>query len=146
MLPGNANQSRLTAWHQGACDVRALFRKTNPKENAMLKRFTHKGQMLIPTRYNDGSKIPSNVLDKIPMKLCEAFGRYNRNGYSKGSYKMKDGSISKDRSARVWVAMNAEHVGKFKELAGEFAAILEQESLCTEVTVADITIVVPDQA
>ena len=102
--------------------------------------------MLIPTRYNDGSKIPSNVLDEIPMKLCEVFGRYNRDGYSEGAYKMDDGSISKDRSARVWVAMNAEHVGKFKELAGEFAAILEQESICTEVMVADIRIVVPDQA
>ena len=51
-----------------------------------------KAIVLIPLTYNDGSRVPQDVLDGIFESLFVLSGGYTSTGTVQGAYRMKDGS------------------------------------------------------
>lgn len=99
--------------------------------------------LLLPTTYNDGAEVPPAVLTGIRRDIDEAFDGHTFDGICEGTYKMRDGSMIKDKSLKVWVVVDAERVDELKELAAKFAAVLKQECLYFEVTAAEVEFIPP---
>lgn len=64
-------------------------------------------------------------------------------GTCDGVYRMDDRTFARDRTLKVWVALQAERVDELRCLASKIAAILQQESLYFEVTDAEVEFVRP---
>lgn len=99
--------------------------------------------LLLPTAYNDGTKVPSNVLAGVLRSIDEAFDGHTVDGICDGVYKMDDGSMAKDKSLKVWVAVDPARVDELKKLVARFAGVLRQESLYFEVTAAEVEFIRP---
>ena len=99
--------------------------------------------MEIPTKDNNGRKIRSNAIDAILMWIHGVFEGYTDDGVSERVCRMADGSMATTEFLTVWVAMNAEDVEKFENLAARLAFMLGQESLSTRVTISDIEMIRP---
>ena len=99
--------------------------------------------MLLPTKFNDGTSVPSEVLTGILKDIDRQFKGHSLEGYVHGAYTMADGSMAHDRSLKVWVAVRAEQVDELRTLARRFASRLRQESLWFEVTDAEVEFLAP---
>lgn len=99
--------------------------------------------LLLPTKYNDGREVPASVLSGILRSIDEAFDGHTVDGLCDGVYKMDDGSMARDRSLKVWVAVDPERVDDVRRLAAGIARLLKQESLYFEVTEAEVEFVRP---
>jgi len=99
--------------------------------------------LLLPTVYNDGPQVPPDVMTGILRSIDEAFDGHTVDGYCDGVYKMADGSMARDRSLKVWVAVDPARVEELRRLASQIAGILRQESLYFEVTEAEVEFVRP---
>ena len=62
-----------------------------------------KAILLIPLTYNDGSRIPPDVLEGIYEELFVLSGGHTSAGTVQGAYRMKDGSKQTDILEQVWV-------------------------------------------
>lgn len=100
--------------------------------------------VLLPTSYDDGTRVPARVLSDILRSIDTAFDGHTVDGLVHGSYKMDDGTMVTDESLKVWVALAPDQVDKAREMAKQFAAVLKQESLYFEVTDAEVEFVRPD--
>ena len=99
--------------------------------------------LLLPTAYNDGTEIQPAVLADVLRSIDEAFDGHTVDGMCDGVYKMDNGSMTNDRSLKVWVAVDPKRVDELKKLAARFAGVLKQESLYFEVTEAEVEFVRP---
>ncbi len=99
--------------------------------------------LLLPMAYNDGTEVPPDVLAGILRSIDEAFDGHTVDGMCHGVYKMADGSMTNDKSLKVWVAVDPKRVDELKKLAARFAGVLRQESLYFEVTKAEVEFVRP---
>lgn len=99
--------------------------------------------LLLPTAYNDGKEVPPKVLDGILRNIDEAFDGHTVDGLCDGVYKMDDGTMSRDRSLKVWVAVDPNRVEELKKMAARFARVLKQESLYFEIIDAEVEFVRP---
>tara|TARA_R110002111_G_scaffold100976_6_gene156533 strand:- start:95582 stop:95917 length:336 start_codon:yes stop_codon:yes gene_type:complete len=88
--------------------------------------------LLLPLNYNDGSTVPSDVLDQIFTELFVLAGGYYVAGEGDGAYLMKDGTKQVDRLLAVWVAVDENDIPELKRLAGKFATKLDQETIYLE--------------
>lgn len=101
--------------------------------------------LLLPTSFNDGKQVPPKVLSGILRDIDEAFDGHTVDGVCEGSYKMDDGTMSRDKSLKVWVALAPDRVDELKKMAARFANVLKQESLYFEVTEAEVEFVRPSR-
>ncbi len=99
--------------------------------------------LLLPTGYNDGKDLSPTVLSGILTEIDQAFDGHTVDGMCDGVYKMDDGSMARDRSLKVWVAVDPSRVDEVRKLAARIAAVLKQESLYFEVTEAEVEFVRP---
>lgn len=99
--------------------------------------------LLLPTTYNDGTQVPTEVFTRIKKDIDRKFDGHYVDGYADGAYKMADGSMAHDKSLKVWVAVDPKRVDELKKFAGRIARILKQESLYFEVTEADVEFIPP---
>lgn len=83
------------------------------------------------------------MITDILQMIDEAFDGHTVDGYCDGAYKMEDGSIARDKSLKVWVAVDPNRVEELKKLASRFASVLKQESLYFEITAAEVEFVRP---
>ncbi len=89
---------------------------------------------LIPTSYNDGKEISSDVMSEIFDELFAECGPYSVTGITQGIWELKDGTRVKDNSLTVWTVIDDEKVAILKKLIKKFARILNQEAVYFEVT------------
>ena len=87
---------------------------------------------LLPTSYNDGREVPSEVMDGILDELYLNFGGYSIVGIAEGTWQMTDGTKASDSSLQVWVIMDEEKVPVMRNLIKKFAKILGQEKMLFE--------------
>ncbi|MDA8378679.1 MAG: hypothetical protein M0Z50_16930 [Planctomycetia bacterium] len=99
--------------------------------------------LLLPTAYNDGTLVPEAVVNEILAKIDKAFDGHTIDGNCEGSYRMDDGTMSCDKSLKVWVAVDPGRVEKLRGIAASIANKLKQESLYFEVTNSEIEFVRP---
>jgi hypothetical protein len=99
--------------------------------------------LLLPTAYNDGKEVSPDVLVGILRNIDEAFDGHTVDGLCDGVYKMDDGTMSRDKSLKVWVVVDPKRVDDLKKMAARFAGVLKQESLYFEVTEAEVEFVRP---
>jgi len=99
--------------------------------------------LLLPTSYNDGTEVPPDVVADILRRIFKAFGFYTVDGYCDGAYTMSDGTMARDKSLKVWVAVAHDRVKELRNLARVFAGVLKQEKLWFEVTDAEVDLLDP---
>ena len=99
--------------------------------------------LLIPLNYNDGAKVPDDMLNKIYDDFYVLANGYANVGTAIGAYRMKDGSKQVDHSAIVWVGIDEGDEEKLKQLAGDIARRLGQEAIYLERTGGTIEFIPP---
>ena len=104
-----------------------------------------KAILLIPLTYNDGSRVPQEVLDEIYETLFVLSGGHTSAGTVQGAYRMKDGTKQTDILEQVWVACDEDDKPVLRELVGKFCALLNQESMYLEFTDSVIELIRPQE-
>ena len=99
---------------------------------------------LIPTTYNDGSSIPSEVILDVFEELFVTFGSFSQSGITEGLWEMEDGTRVKDHSLTVWIVLEEEKVPSLKKLVKKFAQLLKQEAIYFEVMDCDVDFIGPE--
>jgi hypothetical protein len=105
-----------------------------------------KAVILLPTAYNDGTKVPPEVMSRIFRELQVKFAGYSQGGLVRGTYTMEDGTLVNDKSIMVWFILPDEEqeIEHVRRLAAKFARWLRQETLYLEVMDVDAEFVHPD--
>ena len=104
-----------------------------------------KAILLIPLTYNDGSRIPQEVLDEIYEALFVLSGGHTSVGTVQGAYRMKDGTKQTDILEQVWVACEDADRPALRDLVAKYCAILGQEAMYLEFTDSFIELIPPQE-
>ncbi len=99
-----------------------------------------KAILLIPLTYNDGSRVPQDVLEGIYEALFVLSGGHTSAGTVRGAYRMKDGT---EILEQVWVAYNETDRPALRELVARFCSDLSQEAMYLEFTDSVIEFIPP---
>ena len=102
-----------------------------------------KAILLIPVTYNDGSRVPVEVLDEIYEALFALSGGHTSAGMVRGAYRMKDGTKQTDILEQVWVAYEDAAKPALRDLMARFCTMLGQESMYLEFTDSVIELIPP---
>ena len=93
-----------------------------------------KWTILIPLAYNDGSKVPRDILDQILDEIFVVSSGFQIGEPITGAYKMSDGSKIVEKMLPISLGMLEVNVPDLEKMAAKFAAVLHQESLYLERT------------
>ena len=99
---------------------------------------------LIPTSYNDGMPVSSEVMVDVWEELFITFGPFSQDGVTEGLWEMKDGTRVKDHSLKIWVVLEEEKVPLLKQLVKKFVRLLKQEAIYFEVMDCDMEFIGPE--
>ena len=99
--------------------------------------------LLLPLQYNDGAKVPDDVIDRMCDEIFDFADGYGQAGEVTGAYRMRDGSKKVDRSLVIWIGILESQVEILKRAVGKFARELGQESLYLERTGGTIEFIPP---
>jgi hypothetical protein len=102
-----------------------------------------KAILLIPLTYNDGSRVPQEVLDGIYEALFVLSGGHTSAGTVHGAYRMKDGTKQTDVLEEVWVVYEDADKPALRELVARFCSMLGQEVMYLEFTDSVIELIPP---
>lgn len=100
--------------------------------------------ILLPTYYNDGKGVPTEVLTHIKREIDEVFDGHTIAGTVEGTYRMADGTIATDRSWEIWVAVEPDKIDVLRKLTSRFARMLKQETIYFEVTNSEVEFIGPE--
>jgi hypothetical protein len=95
--------------------------------------------------YNNGSRVPQEVLDWIYEALFVLSGGHTSTGRVRGAYRMKDGTKQTDTLEQVWVAYEEPDKPALRELVGHFCSLLGQETMYLESTDSVIEFIPPSE-
>lgn len=104
-----------------------------------------KAILLIPLTYNDGSRVPQEVLDEIFEAIFVLSGGYTAAGTVQGAYRMRDGSKQTDNLEQVWVAYEEVDKPALRELVARFCSLLGQEMMYLEFADSIIEFIPPHE-
>jgi hypothetical protein len=104
-----------------------------------------KAILLIPLTYNDGSRVPEEVLDEIYEALFALSGGHTSAGTVRGAYRMEDGTRQTDILEQAWVAYEDATKPALCELVAKFCAMLGQEAMYLEFTDSVIELISPQK-
>ena len=102
--------------------------------------------LLLPLTFNDGMRIPEQMLNDIYQELFVLCGGYRIAGVGPGAYRMADGTKQVEQTQEVWAALPEEHIPALKELVGKWCAQLGQECIWFERTGGTVEFIGPTQA
>ena len=105
----------------------------------------NKAILLIPLTYNDGSRVPEEILDEIYDALFALCGGYTLAGTVRGAYRMTNGSKQTDVLEQVWVAYEEADELPLRELVARFCRMLGQETMYLEFTAATVELIPPQK-
>jgi len=100
--------------------------------------------ILLPTCYNNGKEVPAKVISRITRKIDEVFDGHTISGCAEGTYRMADGSMSKDKLIQVWVAVDPNQIDVLRRMTSGFARTLKQESVYFEVMNSEVEFIGPN--
>lgn len=85
--------------------------------------------VLIPLTYNDGSRIPPNILESIQEQIYVAFGGHTIEGTVKGTYRMQAGQKRVEDLVRISIILDERRVPELEQMVGAWAVLLGQETM-----------------
>jgi hypothetical protein len=100
--------------------------------------------ILLPTYYNDGKGIPTEVLTRMMREIDEVFDGHTIAGTVEGTYRMADGDIATDKSLELWVAVEPNKIEVLRKMTRRFARILKQETIFFEVMNSEVEFIEPE--
>lgn len=90
--------------------------------------------LLLPVNFNDGSRVPQEVLNQIFADLYVLAGGYYIAGEGDGAYRMQNGAKQEDRLIAVWIAVGEDDIPELKTLVGKIGTKLDQKEMYLERT------------
>lgn len=106
----------------------------------MRKRVT----LLIPLTFNDGSEVPSEVMQSIRGELLIAFGGWTIVGTVEGAYRMQaTGQEQMDRLLHVWVVIEDDRIDELKSMVARWGKLFGQEAMYFETAESTIDFIPP---
>jgi len=99
--------------------------------------------LLLPLNFNDGSRVPQDVLNQILDDLYVLAGGYYIAGEGDGAYRMQNGAKQVDRLLAVWIAVNEDEIPELKTLVGKIGTKLGQEEMYLERTGGAVEFIPP---
>lgn len=99
--------------------------------------------MLLPLTYNDKSKVPKEVRDRIEDEIYLFAGSFRYCAAGKGAYRMESSEKQVEVTQEVWIALEEEKEPALKEMVGRFAALLRQETIYLERTGGTVEFIPP---
>jgi hypothetical protein len=100
--------------------------------------------LLVPLRYNDGTAVPTSVLNDLYEEIFVLAGGHHTAGRGRGAYRMKSGEKQVDLTLELWIAIDDSQVGALRALVAKYCRILKQESMFFEDTGGIVDFVEPD--
>jgi hypothetical protein len=90
--------------------------------------------ILIPVTFNDGTKVPVEVLEAIEEQLLVAFGGWTSEGTVRGAYRMQSGQERVERLRKLSVIVEESQVAVLETMVARWGAILGQEAMLLKVS------------
>ena len=88
--------------------------------------------ILLPLTFNDGTRIPEQMLDDIYQELFFLCGGYRVAGIGSGAYRMADGTKQVEETQEIWAALPTQDVPALKNLVAKWCSQLQQECIWFE--------------
>jgi len=101
--------------------------------------------ILLPTQYNDGNEVATNVINGILREIDEEFDGHHIAGIGHGTYRMANGNMATDTTLDVWVATDPDKINVLRKMASRFARMLKQETIYFEVMDSEVEFIGPEQ-
>lgn len=95
-------------------------------------------RLLVPLTFNDGSEVPSELLDALEDEIYEAFGGCTVGGTVRGSYRMDNGAKQVDHLVQMWIAVPDDQLPELETIVQKYCELFQQESLYLEDTGATV--------
>ena len=90
--------------------------------------------VLIPLTYNDGTKVPQDVILGIFEEIFAAFDGWTNEGTVKGAYRMQTGQKRVEDLLKVSVVLNESDVPRLEAMVATWCARLGQEAMLLKIT------------
>lgn len=93
---------------------------------------------LIPTNYNDGSKVEAEKFQELEKEFLKLAGGYSIEGIVEGGWVDEAGKVYRDKSRKYSVVIPEDNLEKLKELIIDTGKKLKQKSMYFEVNTTEI--------
>jgi hypothetical protein len=91
-----------------------------------------KAVILVPLTYNDGSRVPDEVLEAIYDEVYETFGAYTIEGQALGAYRMSSGEKRVERLERFCIVVTEAELPTLRKMVARWGRMLGQETMYLE--------------
>lgn len=88
--------------------------------------------LLLPLNYNDKTRVPRRILNRIFDNIFALAGGYRIGGTGRGAYRMASGRKQIDVTQEVWVVVREKDEARLRSMVAGFARMLKQESIYLE--------------
>ena len=99
--------------------------------------------VLIPLTYNDGTRVPREILESIREELFVAFHGWTLEGTVKGAYRMRTGEKRVEELQRIAVILDESQLPELEAIVGRWGARLGQETMLLKVADSIVKFVPP---
>jgi hypothetical protein len=99
--------------------------------------------LLFPLTFNDGTAVPTAVLNEFKAELFVIAGGHTVAGTVKGEYRMRSGDKQVEDLLEIWVALEENDIPQLRRVIGVYAQRLGQESMYFERTMSVVEFVPP---
>jgi hypothetical protein len=90
--------------------------------------------VLVPLTYNDGTKVPGDVLESIREELFVAFHGWTIEGAVKGAYRMQTGRKRVEDLQKLSIILNESQLSELEVMVARWGASLGQETMLMKIS------------
>jgi hypothetical protein len=101
--------------------------------------------VLIPLTYNDGTKVPQDILLGIFEEIYVAFQGWTNEGTVKGAYRMRSGQKQVEDLLKVSIVLNQSQIPQLEGMVSAWCARLGQETMLLKIADYSIKFVPPQK-
>ncbi|HMC88917.1 MAG TPA: hypothetical protein VKI17_05185 [Gemmataceae bacterium] len=83
--------------------------------------------VLIPLTYNDGTRVPRDVIESIQQEVFIAFHGWTIEGTVKGAYRMRTGQKRVEDLLKLSIVLAESRIRELQAMVGKWCANLGQE-------------------
>jgi hypothetical protein len=99
--------------------------------------------VLVPLTYNDGTKVPRDLLLGIFEELYVAFHGWTNEGTVKGAYRMQTGQKRVEDLLKVSVVLGGSQVSELERMVAGWCVQLGQETMLLKVADSEVKFIPP---
>jgi hypothetical protein len=93
--------------------------------------------MYVPVRYNNGQRIPRNILDHVVHRAVELSGGCTVSSVQHGAWRADNGTVQRETVRTVSSVDTAQHAVAWRALAKDTAILCDQECVLLTTTHLD---------